>query len=98
MNFRTIHGQHMFRFLAHVSQLRHTGLHAKGHLLLCDRRLNFRISQFLEVLLIESCHQIEHLPPHLTTDPLRIGKEKNGIAFGLQGHALMLGGQEAGTP
>lgn len=87
-----------FVFAGEVGKLGDGGLHAEGHFLLGDGGLDFGVADFGELFLVELGDEIEHLVAGFATDAFGVGKEENGIAGGLEGDALVLGGEEAGAP
>ena len=97
-NVRTIAIQNMFGLLGHVGQVGHTRLHTESHLVLGNAGIDLGITNHLPILAVQLGDLVEHVPSHLSVDPLRIGKVKDRIARVPKLHALVLSGQKAGSP
>ena len=81
-----------------VGEFWHAGLHAEGHFLLGDGGVDFGVTNFGEVLFVEPGDEIEHLVACFARDAIGVGKEEDGVARGLEGDALVFGGEKARTP
>ena len=82
----------LFVFAGEVGEFGDGGLHAEGHFLLGDGGLDFGVADFGELFLVELGDEVEHLVAGFATDAFGVGKEENGVAGGLEGDALVLGG------
>ncbi len=87
-----------FVFLGEVGEFGDGGLHAEGHFLLGDGGLDFGVAHFIHVLVVELGDEVEHLVAGFPVDAFGVGKEEDGVAGGLEGDALVFGGEEAGSP
>ena len=85
-------------FFGEISEVRHGGLHAEGHLVLIDPGLRFGIVVIGELEAVQRGDIVEHGAAPLGGDAGRIGKEEHGVFAGAHAHALILRGQKAAAP
>ena len=73
-------------------------MHAKGHLVLADARLDLRVPELVEVLAIELIETVEGPSTALAVHPLGVGQVQDRISFVSEFDPLMLRWQETGSP
>ena len=95
---RTVGLERGGRFVAHVGQIRHGGLHAEGHFILADACVDFRIDLQPLLLAVEGGQGIELVATHGFAETRRIGQVKHRIAAATECDPLMVRGQKTGTP
>jgi hypothetical protein len=78
----------MLGFPAEVGQLGHGGLHAKGHFVLADARLDFGIDPFFGQDAVEAADLLDDLPLGALADAFGIADVVHRIAFGLEKNSL----------
>ena len=93
-----IHLEHRLGLVLEVEQVGHRGLHAEGHLVLRDARVDRRVAGFAEVGAVERLHVVEHRATRLAADAGGIIDVRDRVADAAEAHALMLAGQEAVGP
>ena len=79
LGVRAVQIRHALGFLSDVHQLRHTGLHAEGHLVLRNARLGFRVTEFLKLLLIDLGYSVEHTATQIAVDAFGVFEVQHGL-------------------
>ena len=90
--------EHALRFLRKVGEIGHAGLHAKGHFVLRDAGLDFRIAERVVPALVERGEFVERLAAHRAVHAGRVAEVKHGVAGVAKFHALMFRRQKARAP
>ena len=85
-------------FAADVDELRRARLHAVGHLVGLDARLDLGVAGGDEALQVELAHGAEDALLAGGVDAGRRAQVEDGLALAAQRHALVGGGQEAAAP
>ena len=98
MNIGPIHVEDVLRLVGEIGQLRHTRLHAVGHLVLRNARLNLRIGDVLVVFPVERRDIVDKALFHVPAQPLRIGEEKHRIALTAKFYALVFARDKPAAP
>ena len=94
----TVHVKDVFRLLGEVGQLRHRSLHAEGHLILGDARVDLRIGEGLCRQFVQLFHTVEHAPATPRVDAGRIREVEHRVAAGMEADTLVLRRYEAAAP
>ena len=93
-----IHVEYAGGFILHVDQLGHTGLHTESHFILGDTRIDFGITGFLALGLIDLRDAIEHVTTHVARNTWGIGKIQDRIACAAKLYPLVLGWKKSTAP
>ena len=88
----------MLRFLRQVEQVRHARLHAEGHLVLRDARLDFRVAQDAVALVVKGGQFVELFAANFARDAFGVLQVEDALALIAELHPLEFGRQEAGAP
>ena len=95
---RTVALEHMVRLLGQIHQFRNRGLHAIGHFVLGDARLDLRIPELLRPHAVDLRHRVEHAASRGRIDSLRVRQIQHRVAARAKLDALVPRRQEAGAP
>ena len=79
---RTVHVEHMLRFVPRVGQLGHRHLHAVGHFILGDAGADFGISDPGVLMTVQDGEFVELSATGRAIDARGIGEVENGVAGG----------------
>ena len=93
-----VHVEDVPRLAREIGQLRHAGLHAIGHLVLGDARLDFGVAQLAVVQSIERAEIVELAAADCIGDAGGVRQVEHRIAVGAQLDALEPRRQESGAP
>ena len=99
LHIRSVHIENVLRFVRDVGQFGHRSLHAKGHFVLGDAGLRFRIADFSERLADSAVPANRACGGELPrSTPGGLDRIQHRITLAAQGDALMLARQEPGAP
>ena len=90
--------ENALRFAGNVRELGHAGLHAEGHLVLRDARLDVRVAERGVPAAVERGEFVERFAARGAVHAGGIREIQNGIARVAELHALMLRRQKAAAP
>ncbi len=93
-----VHLEDRLRLVRQVGHFRHARLHAVGHFVLRDPRLDLRVEFALELVTIQLVEFVEHRVPTGCTDAVGIAEIQDRVLAGTKLHALILRVQEAAPP
>src|SRR5262249_40231272 len=93
-----VHLSNVPRLARQVGQLRHRRLHAEGHLILGDTRVDLRIADGAGGEAVQLVDAVEHAAARVRVDPRRIGEIKHRVLSRAEANALMLARQKARAP
>ena len=93
-----VHVQDGLLLLGDVGQFRNRLLHAKGHFVLAQRCLNFRVAGDALLVVVDLRDHVEHFSPHRAAHARRVGQKQHRVAHRLKRHALVFGRQKTRTP
>ena len=85
-------------FAAEIDEFRRARLHAAGHFIGGDARMNFGIAGGNRLLKVEVADGVDGLALAVGRDALGVGEIEDGVAVTAKRHALIGGRQEAGAP
>ena len=71
--------QDVLRLVGQVGQLRHRGLHAVGHLVLGDARVDLRVAERLGRQLVQLADAVEHAAARRGVDARRVGQVQHRV-------------------
>ena len=97
-HFGAIQVERGLAFKFQIDQLRHARLHAEGHLILRDARLDLRIAEFLKAVRIHLRQRVQHRTTVRGRDAIRVLHVEHGIAHRTQRHAAEFARQKAAAP
>ena len=86
------------RLAGQIGQLRNGRLHAEGHLVLGDARVDLRIAERLGGQLVELFHAVEHAAAPVGVDAGRVRQIEHRIAAGAEADPLMLASAKSRCP
>jgi hypothetical protein len=95
---RAVHRADAFRLQRDVGDFRRDVLHAEGHLKGGDAGLDLGIADRFVALVVEEIHRVDGPALGFAGDAFRVGEIEDGIAGGVEGEAVVDGGQEARGP
>ncbi len=78
------------RFVRKIHDFRSSGLHAEGHLILGDARLDLRVAEAAKRIPVEGRKIVEHLAPRGAVKPTGIFKVEQRIPSATHQYALMV--------
>ena len=72
-----------------IGCFRHAALHAVGHFILCDARLDLRAQFLLELRLVQRLQFVEQRAASAAAGAIRVGQVENGVLAGTKLDALV---------
>ena len=95
---RAIHFADALRLQLDIGDLGRDILHTESHLKGSDAGVDLRITDGFEALVVEEIYGVDGAALGLAGDAFRVGEVEDGITGGVEGDAVVDGGQEPGRP
>ena len=86
------------RLVRKIDDFRSGGLHAEGHLILGDARLDLRVAEAGKRISVESRKIVEHLAPRGAVEPIGIFEIEQRIPAAAHQYALMVRRKKTTAP
>ena len=96
--FAAIQREGLCRLARDVHEAGHAGLHLERHLILGDARPHFGVVHRAAAELVQRIDRRDVAALGLARDAGRVVEVEDGVSFGTELHALVLGGEEAAAP